>query len=106
MLVRVNYSKLERLVYFDDSTHKTTRNLQFEEWGEFLVVWRKDSLELYSDHVSSSQMMSLHFKNSWLHFWRFSVRQAKNGQLNAKILPMSFHSSPQRRGFHYTHSLT
>jgi hypothetical protein len=63
MLVRVNYSKLEGLGYFDDSIHKTTRNLQFEEWSEFLVAWRKDSLELYRDHVSSSssQMLSLHF---------------------------------------------
>ena len=57
MLVRVNYSKLEGLIQFNDSIHKTTRNLQFEEWSEFLVAWRKDSLELYRDHVSSSRMM-------------------------------------------------
>lgn len=57
MLVRVNYSKLEGLIRFDDSLHKTTRNLQLEEWGEFLVAWRKDSLELYRDHVSSTRMM-------------------------------------------------
>ena len=53
MLVRVNYSKSEGLTQFDDYIHKTTRNLQFEEWSEFLVAWRKDSLELYRDHVSS-----------------------------------------------------
>ena len=57
MLVRVNYSKLEGLIQFDDSKHKTTRNLQFEEWSEFIVAWRKDSLELYCDHVSTSRMM-------------------------------------------------
>jgi hypothetical protein len=63
MLVRVNYSKLEGLTQFDDSIHKTTRNLQFEEWSEFLVAWRKDSLELYRDHVSfSSRIMPLDCK--------------------------------------------
>ncbi|KAF8809576.1 hypothetical protein BYT27DRAFT_7094201 [Phlegmacium glaucopus] len=50
MLVSVNYSKLEGLIHFDDSIHRTTRNLQFEDWGEFLVAWRKDSLEIYRDH--------------------------------------------------------
>ena len=54
MLVRVYYSKLEGLIRFDDSIHKTTRNLQFEDWGEFSVAWRRDSLELYRDHVSSN----------------------------------------------------
>ena len=63
MLVRVNYSKSEGLVYFDDSIHKTTRNLQFEEWDEFIVAWRKDSLELYGDHVSPDRIsIPLHFK--------------------------------------------
>jgi hypothetical protein len=57
MLVRMYYSKLEGLMRFDDSIHKTTRNLQFEEWGEFSVAWRRDSLELYRDHVSSSRMV-------------------------------------------------
>lgn len=54
MLVRVNYSKLEGLINFDDSTHRITRNLQIEDWSEFSVAWRKDNLELYRDHVSSS----------------------------------------------------
>ena len=54
MLIRVNYSKLEGLIHFDDSIHRTTTNLQFEDWGEFVVAWRKDNLEVYRDHVSSS----------------------------------------------------
>lgn len=57
MLVRVNYAKSEGLIQFDDSIHKTTRNLHFVEWSEFLVAWRKDRLELYRDHVSPSRMM-------------------------------------------------
>jgi len=91
MLVRVNYSKFEGFTYFDDSVHRTTRNLQFEDWGEYLVAWRKDSLEIYRDHVSSKVEFCLCVLNSWLHLLHFSVRHAKNGQLDTKILPMSFH---------------
>lgn len=69
MLVRVNYSKSEGLTHFDDSIHKTTRNLHFEEWCEILVVWRKDSLELYRDHVSSLNDACLWTVNS-----RFTCR--------------------------------
>ncbi|KAF8158329.1 Pleckstrin homology domain-containing protein [Crassisporium funariophilum] len=50
MLVRVSYTKAEGLAYFDDTVNRTTRNLHFEDWGEFIVVWRKDSIEIYEDH--------------------------------------------------------
>jgi len=59
MLVRVLYSKLEVLnPKFDDSIHRTTRDLQFVDWGEFLAVWRKDYIELYEDHVGSPFVIS------------------------------------------------
>lgn len=51
MLVRVSYTKAEGLVNFDDAISRTTRNLHFEDWGEFLVAWRRDSIEIYRDHV-------------------------------------------------------
>ncbi|KAF8964211.1 Pleckstrin homology domain-containing protein [Flammula alnicola] len=50
MLVRVSYTKDEGITHFDDAVHRTTRNLHFEDWGEFLVAWRRDSLEIYKDH--------------------------------------------------------
>ncbi|TFK40603.1 Pleckstrin homology domain-containing protein [Crucibulum laeve] len=51
MLVRVTYSKSETLSpTFDDAKNRTTRDLQYENWGEFLVAWRKDSIEIYEDH--------------------------------------------------------
>ncbi|KAF9013461.1 Pleckstrin homology domain-containing protein [Cyathus striatus] len=51
MLVRVVYTKLETLSpAFDDSMNRTTRDLHYEAWGEFLVAWRKDNIEIYEDH--------------------------------------------------------
>lgn len=53
MLVRVSYSKSEILrENFNDAVHRTTKNLHFEDWAEFLVAWRKDSIELYEDYVT------------------------------------------------------
>lgn len=51
MLVRVSYTKSENIKQFDDAIHRTTRNLRYEDWGEFLVAWRKDRIEVYQDHV-------------------------------------------------------
>lgn len=104
MLVRVNYSKLEGFIRFDDSIHRTTRDLHFEDWGEFLVAWRKDNLEIYRDHVSSSRMLPI--LDSQFRLLHFSVRQAKNGQRDANILPTSFHSSLQGQSFRCTRLLT
>lgn len=53
MLVRILYSKDEGITRFDDAINRTTRNLHFEDWGEFIVAWRKDRIELYGDYVSS-----------------------------------------------------
>ncbi|KAF6757469.1 hypothetical protein DFP72DRAFT_1032426 [Ephemerocybe angulata] len=58
MLVRVAYSKLEALsTKFDDSIHRTTRGLQYEACAEFMVVWRKDLIELYEDHSTPGKEM-------------------------------------------------
>ncbi|KAJ3827599.1 Pleckstrin homology domain-containing protein [Lentinula raphanica] len=36
---------------FDESVHRVTRDLKYEGWGEFLVVWRKDRIELYENYT-------------------------------------------------------
>lgn len=52
MLVRVSYIKSESLgSSFDEVQNRTTNHLQYEDWAEFMVVWRKDRLELYEDYV-------------------------------------------------------
>ncbi|CAA7261359.1 unnamed protein product [Cyclocybe aegerita] len=42
--------KYTNINFFDDSVNRTTRGLRYEDWGEFLVAWRRDSIEIYRDH--------------------------------------------------------
>lgn len=54
MLVRVSYSKSESLSpWFDEIQNRTTRYLQYADWAEFMVAWRKDRIEIYEDYVGS-----------------------------------------------------
>lgn len=52
MIVRVAYCRDESPgPKFDEVQNRSARNLQYEDWNEFMVVWRNDRLELYDDHV-------------------------------------------------------
>ncbi|KAH7913406.1 Pleckstrin homology domain-containing protein [Hygrophoropsis aurantiaca] len=52
MLVRVSYTKSESLsTGFDETQNRTTPDLQYEDWAEFLVVWKKDKVEMYEDYI-------------------------------------------------------
>ncbi|KAF8650148.1 hypothetical protein AX16_005383 [Volvariella volvacea WC 439] len=52
MLIRACYSESPQVVkYFDEATHRTTRGLTFLGWGEYLVAWRGDRIEIYDDYV-------------------------------------------------------
>ncbi|KAF9007668.1 hypothetical protein BDZ89DRAFT_965606 [Hymenopellis radicata] len=51
MLVRVSYSKSEDLgPHFDEYQNRMTTGLQYADWAEFMVVWRRDKIELYEDY--------------------------------------------------------
>ncbi|KIK86882.1 hypothetical protein PAXRUDRAFT_152537 [Paxillus rubicundulus Ve08.2h10] len=64
MLVRVSYSKSESLpVRFDEEQNRQTSHLQYEDWAEFLVVWRKDNLEIYEDYTIPGKEYFLGHKN-------------------------------------------
>lgn len=55
MLVKVSTTKTQILSpNFDESIHRTTRDLQYQDWAEFMVVWRRDYIEIYEDYVSST----------------------------------------------------
>lgn len=56
MVVRVAYCKNGSLGSrrFDELQDRSARDMQYEDWAEFMVVWRSDRLELYNDYVSSS----------------------------------------------------
>lgn len=52
MLVRVSYTKSESLPrHFDEVQNRTTPHLRYEDWAEFLVVWRGERLEIYQDYT-------------------------------------------------------
>ncbi|KAG5650960.1 hypothetical protein H0H81_010398 [Sphagnurus paluster] len=51
MLVRTYYTKSESISpKFDEVQHRTTRNLLDADWGEYIVAWRRDRIELYCDY--------------------------------------------------------
>jgi hypothetical protein len=53
MLVRVSYTESESLPRnFDEVQNRMTANIKYEDWAEFLVVWRGKRLEIYEDYVS------------------------------------------------------
>ncbi|KAH9989700.1 Pleckstrin homology domain-containing protein [Russula compacta] len=50
MVVRVAYCKDNSLgSCFDEMQDRRTRDMQYEDWAEFMVVWRSGRLELYND---------------------------------------------------------
>ncbi|KAJ6584842.1 Pleckstrin homology domain-containing protein [Mycena capillaripes] len=51
MLVRVGYTKNETLgPVFDEEHSRKTRGVRYEEWSEFIVLWRKDLIHFYEPH--------------------------------------------------------
>ena len=57
MLVRVSHTDANSVgISFDENQNRITQHLEYEDWSEFLVVWRKERLELYEDHVSRDFM--------------------------------------------------
>ncbi|KAI0051385.1 hypothetical protein FA95DRAFT_1554452 [Auriscalpium vulgare] len=52
MVVRVCYSTEENLGgLFDEQQHRSAQHLQYLDWREFMVVWRKNRVELYEDYT-------------------------------------------------------
>lgn len=52
MLVQVSFTNNQSLpANFDEEQNRTTSQVRYEEWREYIVAWRKDRLELYRDHV-------------------------------------------------------
>ncbi|XP_006462707.1 hypothetical protein AGABI2DRAFT_207264 [Agaricus bisporus var. bisporus H97] len=56
MLVKISSTKAHNLsAVFHESIHRTTRDLEYEDWGEFMVAWRKDLIEIYEDYNTPMQ---------------------------------------------------
>lgn len=62
MLVRVSHTDADSVgAAFDENQNRITQHLEYEDWSEFLVVWRKDRLELYEDYASRHSVMTVTF---------------------------------------------
>jgi hypothetical protein len=56
MLVRVSHTDADSVgIAFDENQNMITQHLEYEDWAEFMVVWRGRRLELYEDYVSRLQ---------------------------------------------------
>lgn len=52
MLVRVFHSSHSNIgKHFDEKDCRVTRGLLSRDWAEFLVIWRRNRIELYEDYV-------------------------------------------------------
>ena len=61
MLVQVYFTEAQSLpANFDEAQHRVTQHMQYYDWKEFIVAWRKDRLELYTDHVCSPTSARVH----------------------------------------------
>jgi hypothetical protein len=55
MLVRVGYTKSESVgPVFDEELSRKTRGIRYEEWAEYIVLWRKDLIQFYEPHVTTA----------------------------------------------------
>ena len=55
MLVEVSYTRTGGLAsHFDEEDARKHPELEERGWGEYIVTWKGDALELYEDHVSAS----------------------------------------------------
>ncbi|KAJ7134438.1 Pleckstrin homology domain-containing protein [Mycena epipterygia] len=51
MLVRVGYTKSESIgPVFDEEQSRMARGIRYDEWAEFMVLWRKDVIQFYEPH--------------------------------------------------------
>lgn len=52
MLVRVSHTNSEGLGNsFCEKENRTTSHMRYEDWAEFMVIWRQNRIELYEDYV-------------------------------------------------------
>ncbi|KAJ7044004.1 Pleckstrin homology domain-containing protein [Mycena alexandri] len=51
MLVRIGYTKSEAIgPVFDEEQSRKTRGVRYDEWAEYIVLWRKDFIHFYEPH--------------------------------------------------------
>ena len=98
MMVRVSYTENSVPTPFDETRNRVTRHLDNEGWAEYIVAWRKDQLELYTEHVSTPRAITYDllivlpqrmFGRSW---FADSKRLAYVARLGASTTKLSLYS--------------
>lgn len=97
MLVQVSFTNTESLpANFDEQLNRITSQIQYENWEEYIVAWRKDRLELYTDFVR------IPFPNKGgrvLTDSIFSPYRARNGLSATNDWRLSFRSHKPQRSY-------
>lgn len=99
MLIRVSYTEDTVPMTFDESRNRTTRHLENEGWVEYIVAWRKDRLELYTDHVCHFSLEGPIAADGY-----FSIPPEKNGLQDTNGLRILYPLEPQPHDYLYIHS--
>ena len=96
MLVRVSRTDADSVgTAFDENQNRITSHLEYEDWSEFMVVWRKERLELYEDYVSRCSFMT--YECSSLNFWSSdSARQGVAHQAQTPCVCRPFGQSQNK----------
>ena len=68
MLVRILHSKQDGFTkYMDETQLAEVTDIRQEEWGEFIVIWRRGRIELYEDYVRVHSVSGTLFLKSAFH---------------------------------------
>ncbi|THH16545.1 hypothetical protein EW146_g4095 [Bondarzewia mesenterica] len=52
MIVRVSHTRAQSVgASFDETQNRSAQHVHFENWAEFMVVWRGENIELYEDYT-------------------------------------------------------
>lgn len=75
MLVRVGYTESESIgPVFDEEMSRKTRGIRYQEWAEFIVLWRNSSIHFYEPHVECLQpLLMVHDADSFPEYARHQV---------------------------------
>lgn len=88
MLVRVSRTDADSVgTAFDENQNRITSHLEYEDWSEFMVVWRKERLELYEDYVSRCSFMT--YECSLAELLVIRLCPARSGSSSTNTLRLS-----------------
>lgn len=91
MLVRVIHSNHHEFKHpFNDKSCRSTRNLEFQDWSECIVIWRKNRIEVYQDYVRKHFSTCYLIVTSYIDFQRTLCKERFLGHKRLSfVIPLS-----------------